>query len=288
MVYYKTVLWTFLLSISLSLIAGEYRMDPKTSKAIPNFAGKVLMVRGQVFKIIKDDAEASENSFALKVGAIIKEGDVIHSEKKSFAKIRMSDDSLVTVGPTTKLKIEKFEFHSKEKRNVIYNLINGRIRCYVLNKVKKPYSIKIKSKHAALGVRGTEILANHIKDFGNKYQTEFALLSGKAMIVENNSEKDIAIKAGERVVLYGKDRNLANSFRKGNLDKQLMKKLISSDSYNDKMFPLLLRPIFANNVGKHRQTRSTVIKKSNKISVEKNNWRHKLKKLNKMLKDTDE
>lgn len=266
--------------------AEEFRIDPKTSQAIPNFAGKVLMVKGEVNKLVKKAGNDDVYTRRLAVGSLIKEGDTITSKARSFAKVRMSDDTMLTVGPKSEIVIEKFEFHTKSNRNVVYNLIDGRIRTYILKKVKKPYTVKIKSRYASLGVRGTEVLANHVKNNLNNFQTEFALVSGKAMITDKASNTKIPIKSGQRVVLYGGEPGNDSPFKKIEINNALMKQLIS-DSYDEKKFPKLLNPLVADNrvmlnsvereLGEQRPSSEAAKKQSS--------WKDKLKKLNKLLEE---
>lgn len=135
--------------------------------------GRIVKLRGEV----KASNKTSGDSAILKDGDSIFEGDLLKSEKGSFAKILMKDDTIFQLGPNTEMIFEKFKFKSKKKRTATYNLVKGQLRSLFTVKSKEK-SLMIKTPNTAMGIRGTEILSDVYK-FKGKVKTDIALMSGK-------------------------------------------------------------------------------------------------------------
>ena len=92
------------------------------------------------------------------------------------------------------------------------------------------------------------------------------------------------MKAGERIWIDGVKKEI-----KQKISPALFKKLTAPDCYTDKLFPLLLKPIFlANNSPHHIQLGERSLKKyPNRKKSSQGNWRHNLKKLNELLQQKE-
>jgi hypothetical protein len=117
---------------------------------------KVIIVRGTVKAISLDG-----NNFTVKKGSWLKEGTTLESDEKSFLKLLFIDKSQMSLGPSSKLIITAFP---KNKAGII-TLMKGQLR----SKVTKDYmgisnknksKLFIKTKTAAMGVRGTDFQVN--------------------------------------------------------------------------------------------------------------------------------
>lgn len=135
--------------------------------------GRIVKMRGNVEVFNK----TSGDTYTLKNGDGIFEGDLMKSSKGSFAKILMKDDTIFQLGPNTEMIFEKFKFKSKKSRTATYNLVKGQLRSLFTVK-SKDKSLTIKTPNTAMGIRGTEILSDVYK-FKGKVKTDIALLSGK-------------------------------------------------------------------------------------------------------------
>ncbi|TNE95721.1 MAG: hypothetical protein EP326_14535 [Deltaproteobacteria bacterium] len=135
--------------------------------------GRIVKLRGTVEAMNK----TSGDSAVLKDGDSIFEGDLLKSEKGSFAKILMKDDTIFQLGPNTEMIFEKFKFKTKSERTATYNLVKGQLRSLFTVK-SKDKSLTIKTPNTAMGIRGTEILSDVYK-FKGKIKTDIALMSGK-------------------------------------------------------------------------------------------------------------
>lgn len=113
--------------------------------------GKVLVVKGDAF--IKGKANP------LVLGATISDGDTLVTHASTLLKIRFLDNTLVSLGPNSIFKINKFQIKDS-KRTTLYSFIKGKIRAHVKVKRKEGETISFSNAEVAFAVRGTEILAN--------------------------------------------------------------------------------------------------------------------------------
>ncbi|MBT7610095.1 MAG: FecR domain-containing protein [Bacteriovoracaceae bacterium] len=111
-------------------------------------AGKIVRLKGKVTVLRPHTMEAVR----LKEGDFVYEDSSILATKKSFVKIKLIDDSILTIGPSSKAVVVL----SKQKSGSIITLLKGTLRAKVQKNKKK--QLYIKTKSAAMGVRGTEFM----------------------------------------------------------------------------------------------------------------------------------
>jgi hypothetical protein len=118
------------------------------------FYAKVIMLKGKVSKLAPGDRNASW----IKKGDILKDDTSLYSEKGSFARIQiLKDKSYVTLGPKSKLVLNKI----KKNKGSVLSVLTGTIRAKVNKKrdsADKKSKLYIKSQTAVMGVRGTELV----------------------------------------------------------------------------------------------------------------------------------
>ena len=128
--------------------------------ALPANAGdgvaKVIILKGNVQASTNDG-----NPVKLKKGMWLKEGAIVTTQAKSFAKLLFIDKSSMNIGPNSEMKIKEFP---KSDAGII-QLMKGQIRSkvtkdYMNMKDKKKSKLFIKTKTAAMGVRGTDFQVN--------------------------------------------------------------------------------------------------------------------------------
>jgi hypothetical protein len=118
-------------------------------------AAKIVRLRGTVFdaKTLKKFSKGDE----------VEIGTTVVTKSRSFAKIELEDKSTISIGAKSRVKIEQFS----RKKPAIINLIQGHIRSNVskdymeIDKSNFRSKFYIRSKSAALGVRGTEFDVIH-------------------------------------------------------------------------------------------------------------------------------
>ncbi len=115
-----------------------------------NKVAKVIVLKGEVQEM------SSGKNRTLKKGDWVIEGSTLHSSARSFVKLLFIDKSQMNLGANSEMVIKEFP---KNKAGII-NLIRGKVRA----KVTKDYmqidksnsKLFIKTKTAAMGVRGTD------------------------------------------------------------------------------------------------------------------------------------
>jgi FecR protein len=145
------------------------------------FSANVAMV-----KLIRGDAEAFQTgkSSKLKVDDWVSDGAVVKTAEKSFVKLVFIDKSQMNIGPSSEMKIEKFD----DKDSGVIDLVKGKIRSqvtkdYLQIQDKDKSKLFIKTKTAVLGVRGTDFMVST-----NGQNTATVLFEGE--VVFNKLESD--------------------------------------------------------------------------------------------------
>ncbi|MCO4794486.1 MAG: FecR domain-containing protein [Bacteriovoracaceae bacterium] len=129
---------------------------PAISFGAPDKVAKVIIMRGKV-----QAKTGANDSKQLKKGMWLSEGTIVKTSPKSFVKLIFIDKSQMNLGPKSQMKITAFP---KKKAGII-TLMKGQLR----SKVTKDYmgiqnknksKLFIKTKTAAMGVRGTDFQVN--------------------------------------------------------------------------------------------------------------------------------
>ncbi|PIP93608.1 MAG: hypothetical protein COW00_03825 [Bdellovibrio sp. CG12_big_fil_rev_8_21_14_0_65_39_13] len=117
---------------------------------------KAILLKGDVSAVFQG------KTFQVKQGDWLKEGAQVKTQPKSFAKFLFVDKSSMNLGPNSEMKIDTFP---KNDAGIV-TLIKGQLR----SKVTKNYmdmdskdksKLFIKTKSAAMGVRGTDFQVNY-------------------------------------------------------------------------------------------------------------------------------
>lgn len=164
---------------------GDFTFDPKTKSVIPKFLGKVLLLKGQA----NATSEKGEDR-GLKIGDKLFINEIVKTNSSSFLKIEMVDSSLITLGPSSEMKFDKFDYRTKEDRESVYNLLKGQMRSQFRVKAKKDEAIKVKTGMISMGVRGTEFVVNSNKNANGETISEVLLLEGKIHLYDKATKKD--------------------------------------------------------------------------------------------------
>ena len=130
----------------------------------------------------------------LKKGDWVDEGSEVITQKKSFAKLLFKDKSSINVGPASNMKIASY----KKNEAGIISLLKGQIRSKVekdltQNQDDNKSKMFIKTKNAAMGVRGTDFIVGFNPFSGN---TNLDVISGLVAMV-NIRDITAFIKAEE-------------------------------------------------------------------------------------------
>lgn len=183
------------------------------------------LLKGEV-KSIDQNGETKK----LNKGDWIKEGSIIKTEGKSFVQLSFIDKSIMNVGPSSEVKIERF---NKSEPGVI-NVLKGKIRSQVtknyLEMEKDKSKLFIKSKSAVMGIRGTDFLFTTSGATGN---TTAVLFEGSVVFNHiganqvDNSDLESIVSRGRRI--------MPGQFSVANISKNLptVPAKLSSQQFNN-------------------------------------------------------
>jgi hypothetical protein len=158
---------------------------------------KAIILKG---KVVATNPKTKE-SISLKRGAWVKEGFVVQTEKKSFVKLLFIDKSQMNLGPKSQMAITKFP---KKKAGII-TLMKGSLRSKVTKnyldiKDKKKSKLFIKTKTAAMGVRGTDFLVTYNPINENTALITFSGAVAMAQLKDSIKSLRVNQRALERIV----------------------------------------------------------------------------------------
>ncbi|OGS90139.1 MAG: hypothetical protein A2Z95_08590 [Gallionellales bacterium GWA2_60_18] len=88
------------------------------------------------------------------------EGDMLVTSKGSYAQIKMNDGAVMTLRPSSNLKIETFRFRKEapQSDNAVLRLLKGGFRTLtgLIGKRGDPDAYKLRAASATIGIRGTD------------------------------------------------------------------------------------------------------------------------------------
>jgi hypothetical protein len=117
-------------------------------------AGTVTYVSGPLFA---KKADGSVKTLAK--NSNVEQGDTIITEKRTYARIKFSDQSEVTLRPESQFKIEAFSYNETKptEDKSVSELVKGSLRALSghIGKRGDPDSYKMKTRAAVIGIRGT-------------------------------------------------------------------------------------------------------------------------------------
>ena len=95
----------------------------------------------------------------LSVNSAVEQGDTLITEKRTYARIKFTDDGEMTLRPNTQFKVSQYTFDQAKPKedNVVFNLVKGGIRSItgMIGKRGNQDSYKLETENAVAGVRGT-------------------------------------------------------------------------------------------------------------------------------------
>ncbi len=117
-------------------------------------AGYVSNLSGPLF-VVKADGSRR----VLSIQSAVEAGDTLITEDKTYARVRFSDTSEVTLRPGSQFKIETYHFdrQAPEKDNVGYRLFKGALRTVtgLIGKRGNQEAYQLHTTTATIGIRGT-------------------------------------------------------------------------------------------------------------------------------------
>ncbi len=150
--------------------------------------GKIIIIKGNATQLRPGEKDARR----VKRGdEILKDTSIVTSEK-SFVKVKLSDNSIMTIGPSSKVVLDTV---AGSKASFV-SLLKGKLRSKV-KKQKNPVKNKLylQTRTAAMGVRGTEFQTHYNPE--NKV-TNLLTFEGEVAMVKLSKQKKKAIFKGSK------------------------------------------------------------------------------------------
>ncbi len=138
----------------LTLLVVVYLCIFATGAVAEDFVGLVKSVEGKAVLTRSGETES------VVAGMEIKMGDVIKTGRDGAVGLIFSDDTIISMGPSTELAVEDYLFEPVEgKLAFIARIIKGTVS-YLSGQISKlsPESVKLVTPSATIGVRGTHVL----------------------------------------------------------------------------------------------------------------------------------
>lgn len=146
----------------------------------PQSIGKVLSLHGNAV------AESASGSRTLEVGADLYQDDILITLSDSKVEIQFNDDTLLSQGENSKIKLDSYIFDPEDGSNsgLLLDMVEGTFRC-VTGKIveQNPDNFILKSPLATLGIRGTTTVSE-IRDNYEKHGAE-DISHGKSMVLKD-------------------------------------------------------------------------------------------------------
>ncbi len=166
----KFILFTLVLILNTNLYAKK------------PFIGRVIILKGKA-KIKK---VGDQRQTLLKKGDRVTEGSKIFTGKKSFLKVILKDRTQLSLGPKSSMEIQQFLNKGGRKNPGVISLLRGKLRAKIeknyLDKTKDATSkFFIKTRSAAMGVRGTDFVTTYNKSLGT---TSVVTFEGKVSMAK--------------------------------------------------------------------------------------------------------
>ncbi len=258
-----------LLSTSVWGIEKDWVLDPKTSTLIPKYMAVVKVIKG---KVLVEDRELAK-------GSKIYANDLIQTTDKSLLVLDLIDLTTITLGPNSEFRADSWNYRTKNDREAVFSVLKGQWRALIRSKSKTEDQLQIKTPFASMGVRGTELLVNVLKD-KEKDVTQVALLEGSIHLQGEGLEKPEDLKPGDYKILTKSLKGLENSTKI--LSKEEMQVF---DQFESPGIPKLLDRVVMKEVEETTTIAENTEAPERSMPIEKNvSWRENLKKLNNLRK----
>jgi hypothetical protein len=126
-------------------------------------AGQVTHLSGPLFGVKADGARQ-----VLSVNSAVDPGDTLITEAKTYARVKFTDASEITLRPDTQFKIENYAFVQADpaKDNALFSLFKGALRTItgLVGKRGNQDAYRMSTPTATIGIRGTQYIAELVPD----------------------------------------------------------------------------------------------------------------------------
>ncbi len=158
-------------------------------------------------------------SLTLTSGMALQEHDAIITQAKSKVQLIMKDETIITIGPSSRFEIDSYHFGANSENNLNLKLQHGFFRA-ITGKIGKmaPERFKIRTRSATIGIRGTDFAA-----YVDKEKEYIACFNGKIHVLTPKENFDV--DASMMIMLSD------NKWKKLDLDIQKFHPLLHSPQH---------------------------------------------------------
>lgn len=140
----------------------------------------------------------------------VRTGDVVSTERDSYAQIRMTDGGQITLRPNTQMRIEGYQFSDKEpeKDNFVFALLKGGLRAVtgLIGKRVNRDAYKLRTATATVGIRGTDFNAIEVPPGGDGPPPGVYVVVTDGQVILTSGGTELLAGAGQTA--FASDPNL--------------------------------------------------------------------------------
>lgn len=139
-------------------------------------------------------------------------GDVVSTERETYAQLKLTDGGQITMRPNTQLRIEGYQFSEQEpeKDNFVFSLLKGGLRAVtgLIGKRVNRDAYKLRTATATVGIRGTDFNAIEVPQGGggNAPAPGVYVVVSDGQVVLTSGGTELLAGAGQTA--YASDPNL--------------------------------------------------------------------------------
>lgn len=141
-------------SIAISVLLVSLLLIFSSVSFAETEVGRVTHLSGPLFA-----QKADGTTRVLSTNSVVEQGDTLVTEKKTYARIKFTDNSEIIMRPGTQLKVSEYNFDQAKPTmdKAIYNLVKGGMRAItgMIGKRGDQDSYKLITVTAVAGIRGT-------------------------------------------------------------------------------------------------------------------------------------
>jgi hypothetical protein len=127
--------------------------SPAQGQTTPPSAGRIKLASGDAVVV------RSSGTVAARTGDLIFAEDVLRTGAGGQIAITMKDDTRISIGPSSEVRLAAFEFAPAEGRLALTLKIARGLLAYVSGRIARlsPDSVRLETPSAIVGVRGTRL-----------------------------------------------------------------------------------------------------------------------------------
>jgi len=154
------------------------------------WVAQISALKGDV-KIIKNDKTEVKATLETKLDKT----DIIKTDKNGKLQLIFKDNTVITIGRNSEVKIENYIFEDKNP-TATFRLKHGIMKT-LTGKIGKiaPKRFKVLTKNASIGIRGTYFVVET-----SKYDIKLGMIMGVTTFTNLDTQKEYIVKAGEQLI----------------------------------------------------------------------------------------